>query len=274
MDANLTRRQVDDIGKRIVAVLRDADRKPEYRGHKNPYFGHCYLATQVLWNLIGGKKSGATPMNLKHEGNQHWFLKLKDGSIVDLTAKQFSTPVPYGEARGRGFQTGFKPDKRAVEVLRRLANQPSTTERTKPGGGGAAIEFGGDDNAKYWDPSESIFREPLWHGSDRVLTKLVPSAPTTRRGGHGEYGIYLTTRQRYARGYGQNIYSVMALVRRPLIVEGKYEVSPGDLTREDIQALKRRGYDAVVVVGKGKRPQDADEVVLFDESQARIIGRT
>jgi hypothetical protein len=33
------------------------------------------------------------------------------------------------------------------------------------------------------DVDPSLFVEPLWHGSDRLLTKLVPDARTTRQGG-------------------------------------------------------------------------------------------
>ncbi len=114
----------------------------------------------------------------------------------------------------------------------------------------------------------SIFREPLWHGSDRLLTRLVPNAP--HASGRAEYGIYVTPRRRYARMYGRYLYAVLADVRSPLVVEGKHEVSPADLTRANVAFLKRLGYDAIVVVPENKTIQEATEVVLFDARQARI----
>lgn len=118
---------------------------------------------------------------------------------------------------------------------------------------------------------ESLFKAPLWHGSDRVLTQLRPDAPRGRSGGRGEYGIYLTPRRRYAQQYGRHVYGVMADVHRPLIIEGKYEVSPRDLTREDVERLKVQGYDAIVVVPEGGALADASEVVLFDSAQADVV---
>jgi hypothetical protein len=108
-----------DLDRRIVAALDDGLRKPKYRGDPNPYKGHCYVATESLFYLMGGPRSGATPMNVQHEGDQHWYLKLKDGRVKDLTSKQFRTPVPYDKARGRGFLTNV-PSKRAAEVIDRV----------------------------------------------------------------------------------------------------------------------------------------------------------
>jgi hypothetical protein len=117
-----TRSEVERLGQRVVAALSDDLRKPKYRGDPNPLLGHCYVATEALYHLLGGAKTGATPMNVKHEGDQHWFLRLKDGSFIDLTSSQFKTPVPYAIARGRGFLT-LTPSQRAAEVIRRVRAQ-------------------------------------------------------------------------------------------------------------------------------------------------------
>ena len=108
-----------ELAEQVTGVLSDDLRKPKYRGNPNRLTGHCYVATESLYHLLGGAESGATPMNLQHEGDQHWFLRLEDGSLVDPTAGQFRTPVPYDQARGRGFLTK-KPSKRAAEVIRRV----------------------------------------------------------------------------------------------------------------------------------------------------------
>jgi hypothetical protein len=80
--------------------------------------GHCYVASEAAYHLLGGKEAGLKPMNLKHEGVQHWFLLGPDG-VIDLTSDQFETPVPYESARGRGFLTK-EPSKRAQIVIDRV----------------------------------------------------------------------------------------------------------------------------------------------------------
>lgn len=58
-------------------------------------------------------------MFVRHEGKPHWFLKDKDGTIIDLTAAQFKSTVPYHKAIGKGFLTN-KPSKRAQIVIQRV----------------------------------------------------------------------------------------------------------------------------------------------------------
>ncbi len=86
---------------------------------------HCYLASETLYHLLGGKEAGLKPMNIKHEGAQHWFLIASDGTIIDATADQFETAVPYTSARGRGFMTK-EPSRRAQYLMEKLYN-----DRTK-----------------------------------------------------------------------------------------------------------------------------------------------
>ena len=107
-------------------VLTDDLRKKAYQGNPCAVAGHCYVASEALYHLKGGPKSGLHPMNVQHEGTQHWFLKSDAGEIVDPTAAQFKTPVPYDKARGRGFLTK-KPSARAAEVIRRVKGGSSTS---------------------------------------------------------------------------------------------------------------------------------------------------
>jgi hypothetical protein len=80
---------------------------------------HCYVASEAIYHLLGGKKYGLKPMNIKHEGVQHWFLQSVGGSIIDITADQFDSPVPYNKARGRGFLT-LNPSSRAKILIERV----------------------------------------------------------------------------------------------------------------------------------------------------------
>ena len=95
--------------------------KPEYRG-SHPLSGHCYVASETVWHLLGKRTSGFVPMNIQHEGISHWFLMNKiTGHIIDLTCEQFNTPIPVDKAKTRSFLTAH-PSKRAQKVLQALRN--------------------------------------------------------------------------------------------------------------------------------------------------------
>lgn len=102
----------------VVRALTDDLRRAPWKGHPNPLAGHCYVASEAMYHLMGGKDSGLTPQFINHEGSPHWFLKSDSGIVYDLTAGQFETPVPYDQARGCGFLTS-KPSKRAQIVIDR-----------------------------------------------------------------------------------------------------------------------------------------------------------
>lgn len=117
-DMSKLRPDVRAIAREVSAVLSDDLRLSKYRGDANRFKGHCYVASEALYHLAGGASAYLRPMNIKHEDDQHWFLA-SPGGPIDVTAAQFKTPVPYGEARGRGFLTK-QPSKRAAEVIRRV----------------------------------------------------------------------------------------------------------------------------------------------------------
>ncbi len=90
---------------------------------------HCYVASEALYHILGGKSAGLKPMNIKHEGVQHWFLLSITGVVIDPTADQFSAPVPYDRARGRGFLTK-KPSKRAQVLIERCKHERQAHSRS------------------------------------------------------------------------------------------------------------------------------------------------
>jgi len=108
--------------RKIVRDLGETILKPEYHAAKlgrplRPYEGACYVASQALYHLLGGtEQSTWKPVRLRHEGSMHWWLRGPEGQIVDLTAEQFLTPVPYEQGVGGGFLTK-QPDRRAQMVL-------------------------------------------------------------------------------------------------------------------------------------------------------------
>lgn len=78
--------------------------------------GNCYVASEALYHLLGGKFAGWKPMQMRIAGGSHWFLKHRSGVILDPTRDQFSMLPDYHLARGRGFLTK-QPSKRAVVLM-------------------------------------------------------------------------------------------------------------------------------------------------------------
>jgi len=106
---------------RIKKHLEPSLLLPKYRGQSHPLAGHCYVASEAYFHLAGAKKSGLKPMQISHEGVSHWFLLNSRNSplgsqIIDITAGQFKIPVPYSDAKGRGFLTK-NPSKRTQRLL-------------------------------------------------------------------------------------------------------------------------------------------------------------
>jgi hypothetical protein len=90
--------------------------KPKYRGN-------CYVTSEALYHLLGGKRAGWTPMRVRWCGDMHWFLRHKTGVIVDATRAQFITEPPYRKAVGTGFLT-IRPSKRARRLMNTMVWQP------------------------------------------------------------------------------------------------------------------------------------------------------
>lgn len=103
------------------ALLRSDDlRRPPYRGHPDPIRGHCYIASEALFHLLGGRRAGWQAQHIRHEGAPHWYLRnAATGEVLDPTADQFRSPVAYQRGRGIGFLTRA-PSRRTRALLSRL----------------------------------------------------------------------------------------------------------------------------------------------------------
>lgn len=86
--------------------------------------GNCYVTSEALFHLLGGKAAGWKPMRMKVRGDTHWFLKHKSGLILDATKSQFPVPPLYFGAVGAGFLTKG-PSKRARALMDQLVWQQS-----------------------------------------------------------------------------------------------------------------------------------------------------
>jgi hypothetical protein len=96
-------------------------KSPWKTGDRRPFQGHCYVVSEALYHLLGGKEAGLTPVVVRHENTTHWWVRDAAGNIYDGTQEQFTTPVPYEQGRGCGFQgKPGQPSKRAAFVIERV----------------------------------------------------------------------------------------------------------------------------------------------------------
>jgi hypothetical protein len=100
----------------VQSALTDDLRRAPWRGSPDPLAGHCYVACEAVYHASGQR---LRPTFVRHEGAPHWYLRTDDGQVIDPTAGQFKTPVPYDLGRGKGFLTR-QPSKRAAVVLARI----------------------------------------------------------------------------------------------------------------------------------------------------------
>ena len=111
----------------------------------------------------------------------------------------------------------------------------------------------------------------VYHGTDADITEFDPGKVKESRSTN-EYGIYTTPNKRYGSGYGKNLIPLYVAMKNPKIVADKSEISPRDLTREDIQKLQSQGYDGIVSTSRNGTVSDiwnADEIVVFESNQLK-----
>lgn len=88
--------------------------------------GNCYVTSEALFHLLGGKSEGWQAMRMRWEGNTHWFIRnTRTGQIVDATKAQFTNQPDYSKAVATGFLTRF-PSKRAYSMMKRMVWQFQT----------------------------------------------------------------------------------------------------------------------------------------------------
>ena len=120
----------NEVARRLGALLTPDLLKRAYRPDPAcPVRGHCYVATEALWYLLG---AGASPFRTKwapFEGKAHWWLEHRR-VVVDPTAAQLGEHAlrVYERGHGCGFLTNY-PSKRTRTLLRRyLAAHPEETQ--------------------------------------------------------------------------------------------------------------------------------------------------
>lgn len=117
---------IDDLVTEITSVCFNSNdlRQKRYQNHPNKLRGHCYVASEALYHLLGGKKSGFIPHVIKiSDDESHWFLKhVSERMILDPTSTQFQGGfIKYHQSVGKGFLTK-QPSKRAKILMERVKN--------------------------------------------------------------------------------------------------------------------------------------------------------
>lgn len=105
-----------------LALLRPDWRKENERSGI-PSTGFCYIATEALYHMLGGRSSGLKPYCAVYEEGTHWWLEDETGKRLDPTSSQYGEDdPPYHLGKGCGFQNGHgQPSKRAASLMRLCA---------------------------------------------------------------------------------------------------------------------------------------------------------
>lgn len=99
--------------------------KPQYKTENasNPMFGHCYVASEVLYHNIKNYGNYSACCARDEQEIVHWWIVDNDTSnIYDVTSDQYYNKgliPPYSKGKKTGFLTK-KPSKRAMIVMERL----------------------------------------------------------------------------------------------------------------------------------------------------------
>src|ERR1700739_1703310 len=101
-----------DLIQAVQSVLTPDLLKPDQRRMLtgiHPTEGHCAIAAEALFHLLGGKAAGWVPVVLPRRvlgDNTHWWVEnVQTGERLDPTAEQFGgKAIPERMGRRAGFQ--------------------------------------------------------------------------------------------------------------------------------------------------------------------------
>jgi hypothetical protein len=86
----------------------------------HPLKGYCYVASEAIYHLAGGGRSGLSVRRCSlPTGGTHWWLVDSNGQIVDPTAEQFATLPPYSAGIGTAFLSQ-QPSRRALRLIAKV----------------------------------------------------------------------------------------------------------------------------------------------------------
>lgn len=90
--------------------------------------GNCYVATEALYHILGGRESYWLVYRMRLGHDTHWYLKHSAwGTILDPSRLQFMQEPDYTKGKRTGFLTR-RPSKRAMKLMEEMTWQrPNTT---------------------------------------------------------------------------------------------------------------------------------------------------
>lgn len=119
-------RDVSRLISKIKNALTPDLLKPQYRkiNKTNPTYGHCYVATEALFYLLGSKDFSPY-YGEDDNGIIHWWLEDLNGSRLDITADQYISQglqPPYSRGKRAAFLTKT-PSKRTLILIGRISDK-------------------------------------------------------------------------------------------------------------------------------------------------------
>jgi hypothetical protein len=109
----------EELVEKVRSCLTPDLLRPDVQQGQHPMQGHCYVASEAIYHILGGSSSGLKPTRMRFGTDVHWWLVDSDGNVVDATFDQFNEPVPYEQGRAGGFLTR-EPSKRAKVLIERV----------------------------------------------------------------------------------------------------------------------------------------------------------
>ena len=181
---------MDELLDAIRSALTADLLTPEWRARAaepqaRPYTGHCYVAAEAAYHLLGGRAVGLHPMSVSREhGGPHWFLVDDAGNIIDPTSEQFAQRELerlYAHARGRGFLTK-QPSRRArivMDRVRRGIENPEARTVMRPAGWEATGDEG-LEALREWKRTGHVYRGMTAQEYDATVGRGKPVQSTGR----------------------------------------------------------------------------------------------
>lgn len=84
--------------------------------------GNCYVASEALFHILGGKTAGWSVYRMRAQGDVHYWLEHDNGMILDPSRMQFKNLPDYSKGKKTGFMTK-RPSRRAVDLIGKLTWQ-------------------------------------------------------------------------------------------------------------------------------------------------------
>lgn len=124
--------------KRIQKLLIDCLPKDGSLSYNNVYkenlSGYCYVLSEALYYVL--KNDFCLDVKVYYvrldeffgERHTHWFLKLLDDFIIDMTKNQYNFDIPYDKAKQIGFRKMSNRTKQLLSLFYSQVNKRAISQ--------------------------------------------------------------------------------------------------------------------------------------------------